>query len=437
MNGKRKVALGLIGFGTVGEGVVKMFNKHLAQIKRRVGADCYIRTICDIKIKEKKTKLSLKGFKLTTSYKDVINDPDIDIVVELIGGYEPARSIVLEAIDKGKHIVTANKAILAKYWDEIFTKGRNRKKLVYFEASVGGGIPVLQAINEGLAGNHITKIMGILNGTTNFILSRMTDNDVDFKTALKMAKSSGFAEADPSFDIEGIDARHKLAILASLAFGAWIRIEDIYCEGISNIQLQDIEYAKNHLGLVLKLIGVAKELKGELELRVHPALVSMQHPFAAVKDEYNAIQICGDSVGDIILYGKGAGQMAAASAVVSDIIFLSRQIANGTAGQLPYVVYHKNKRYKCIPNKRFNHCYYLRFTTLDKPGVLAKITGILGNNKVSIASVYQKGFSIGKLAVPILIVTHKTDEGKIIKSLKEIDALSNVKAKSIYLRIEG
>lgn len=433
---KNKINLGIVGLGVVGSGVLKILQKHASLIERRVGAPFRIKSICDLKIKSRKSGLRLRGCTLTTNYKDLVNDPEIDIIVELIGGYEPARRIVIEALEKGKHIVTANKAILAKYWDEIFTKARKMKKLVYFEASVGGGIPVLQALNEGLAGNHITKIMGILNGTTNFILSRMTDQNIDFDSALKLAQKSGFAEADPAFDIEGIDARHKLAILASIAFGEWIKIEDIYCEGIKGIQLRDIEYAKNEMGLVVKLIGVAREIKGKLELRVHPALMHKDHPFASVQNEYNAIQICGDSVGDVILYGKGAGQMAAASSVVSDIIFLSRQIANGTAGSLAYVVYRKNKRYKHVSRNQFKHRFYLRFNTLDRPGVLARITGILGKYKVSIASVYQKEFSIGRSGVPILIVTHQAQEGSIMKSLQQIDRQSFIKSKSVFLRIE-
>jgi homoserine dehydrogenase len=300
---------------------------------------------------------------------------------------------------------------------------------------VGGGIPVLQALNEGLAANEITKIMGILNGTTNYILSRMTDENLDFSAALARAQKAGFAESNPAFDIEGIDARHKLAILASIAFGAWVRIEDIYCEGIKNLELKDIEFAKQELGLVMKLLGIARRVKGGLELRVHPALISRDYPFATVKDEYNAIQICGDSIGDCIFYGKGAGALAAASSVASDIMFLARQIGNGTAGNMPYVVYHKDKRYPVIDSSKFNQKYYLRFTTLDKPGVLAKISGVLGKNHVSIASVFQKEFSIGKAGVPIIIVTHDAEEGMIKKSLEEIDRCAFIKAKSVFLRI--
>lgn len=431
---QRTVRLGLIGAGTVGSGVVKMLRKNAAIIEQKVGARVELTRLCDRDTK-RLSALRSSSLKTTSDYHDLLNDPEIDIVIELIGGYEPARTIVLSALRQGKHIVTANKALLAKYWDEVFTTANKQKLLVYFEASVGGGIPVIQALNEGLAGNHIEKIMGILNGTTNYILTKMSQEGMDFKTALAAAQKAGFAEADPTFDVQGIDAAHKLSILASLASGGWVKLENISCEGIADLDINDIRFLLDKLGYAIKLLGIVKNHSGRWEARVHPTLIPKSHPFSTVRDEYNAIFIHGDAVGDVMFYGKGAGQMAAASAVVSDIIFLSRHVANGTAGKIPYVSYNHPASPKIMPMKDIQTQYYLRFLTSDKPGVLATIAGILGENDVSIASVHQEEKSNGK-GIPILIITHTAQEGSVRKSLSQIDKLPIIKSKTVALRIE-
>lgn len=433
---KKKIGLGLIGCGTVGSGVLKILHNHASLIEQKIGAQCRIVKICDINIKKARARVALSRKIFTTNYKTLLHDPSIDIVIELIGGYEPAHRIISESLDYDKHIVTANKAVLSKYWDELFTHARSKKRLIYFEAAVGGGIPIVQALNEGLAANKIQKIMGILNATTNYILTKMSEEGMDYKRALVLAQKAGFAESDPSFDIRGLDATHKLSILASLALGCWVKPEDIYCEGITHVQIKDILFAKEQLGLSLKLIGIIKDHDGKTEVRVHPTLIPSTHPFSAVQNEYNAVLIHGDSVGDVMFYGKGAGRMAAASAVVSDIIFLARQVANGTAGQIPYVTYDRKKSISLLPMSEIRSRYYVRFTTVDRPGVLAQIAGILGKNNVSIASVYQKELPSSRRRVPILIVTHHAREGDMLHSIKVIDKLKIVRTKTHLLRIE-
>lgn len=427
------VNLGLIGYGTVGSGVVKILQTNLSLLENKVGTKLHLKKICD---KDKKRLVNLK-IPTTTRWEEIVDDPGIDIVIELIGGYEPARTIILSAIKKGKHIATANKALLAKYWDEIFTTAKENQVLVYFEASVGAGIPVVQALNEGLAANRIYSILGILNATTNYILTRMSKKNVDFPTALKETQKAGFAEANPKLDVEGIDAAHKLSILSSIAYSSWVKLENIYTEGIVNLHAEDIKYAYEEFGYQVKLLGICKNVNNKIDVRVHPALIPQDHPFATVENEYNAVLIKGDAVGDVMFYGKGAGGMSAASAVVSDIIYLARHIHNQTAGKIPYVTYQKGKKLSFLPIEEIETAYYLRFTTLDRPGVLAKISGILGANNVSIASCFQKvSTSVRPRGVPILMVTHKAKEKNVRRAIDTIDRLPITRAKTVMLRIE-
>lgn len=428
------INIGLIGFGTVGTGTIKILRSNITRIEERIGDKINIKKICDKDITSPRG-VEIDPKQLTTNINDVLNDREIDIVVELIGGDEIAKKVIFEAIKKGKHVVTANKSVLAKNWDKIFTLARKNKVLVYFEASVGGGIPVLQALNEGLAANRIESILGILNGTTNYILTKMTKENKSFNQALKEAQREGFAESDPRLDIEGIDTRQKLSILSSLAFNTWLKPEDIYCEGITQIDQEDIKYAKEEFGYVLKLLAINKISKGKVDVRVHPTFIPESHLLTSVDNEFNAIYITGDAVGETMYYGRGAGQMSAASAVVSDIIYLARHVSNGTAGKLPYVHYEKNRVLNINNINNIETKYYLRFTTVDKPGVLAKIAGVLGKNRVSIASCYQKETAISK-EVPIIMVTHKAREGNVRKALREIDKLNIVKAKTKLIRIE-
>lgn len=432
----RSVGVGLIGLGTVGTGTVKVVRKNKDMISQRMGGEIRFVRFCD-KFIRSRPEAGISASQVVRDYRELLRETEVEIVVELIGGYEPARTIILEALKGGKHVVTANKAVLAKYWDEILTTAQDCRRLIYFEAAVGGGIPVIQGLNEGLAANKIKRIMGILNGTTNFVLTKMTEEKLSFPEALKLAQISGFAESDPTFDVEGIDTAHKLAILSSIAFGGWIRISDVYCEGISKLDSFDLQMAQKEFGYGLKLLGIAREDQGKVEARVHPAFLPVSHPFLSVKNEYNAISIEGDAVGDVMFYGKGAGQMAAASAVVSDLIFVARHIVEGTAGKLPYVTYQK-KNIQILDKSQVRSKYYLRVTTEDRPGALSKITGILGACGVSIASVFQPRMPEDgkKKGARILLVTHSALEGNVQKAIRQIDGLKIVKAKTVMIRIE-
>jgi len=428
------VNIGLIGLGNVGSGVVNLLRRQRGAIEKRVGSQVRVKRICDVDTQR------LRGVKvdnclLTKDVNKLLNDPKIDIIVELIGGIHPAREIVLAAIKRGKHIVTANKALLAKHWGEILELANQKKMLVYFEASVGAGIPVVQGLNEGLAANRINSILGIFNGTTNYILSRMSKN-INFAEALKEAQAAGFAEADPTVDLKGLDTRDKLAILNSIAAGGWTELKNIYVEGIENIAEIDLKYGKEEFGYRLKLLGIAKRHAGErYELRVHPTFLPQAHLLSSVENEFNAVFIEGDAVGAVMFYGKGAGQSAAASGVVSDIIYLARQVHNQTAGRTPYVYYDRRKQLNICKMSEVETKYYIRFTTVDRPGVLAKISGILGKNKVSIASCFQKERRAAK-TVPILMITHQAKEGNLRRALSQIDRLPIVKAKNVVIRIE-
>lgn len=438
---KKQVNIALIGCGTVGMGVVKILSANLNLLEQKTGVPLRLVWVCD-KIKRSLPPSGKHKPRWTSRWQDVISDPGVDIVVELMGGHEPARTVILEAMKAGKQVATANKALLANYWDEIFSAAIQSKTLLYFEAAVGGGIPVIQGLNEGLAANRIEKIFGILNGTTNYIMDRMSKEGMTFAEALKEAQRAGFAEANPTFDVEGIDAAHKLSILASLASGTWIGLSDIYREGIADLDVWDVRFAQEKLGFITKLLGVVEFKKDKFSARVHPSLISSRHPFANVTREYNAVFVHGDAVGDVMFYGKGAGQMAAASAVVSDVLYLARHVANGTAGRLPYVSYRNTLRYQSIPFQKIEYRHYLRFTTADKPGVLSQIAGVLGKNRVSIAAVHQEdwesaldSFARPSSGVPIVIVTHEAPEGAVREALKTIDRLSVIKRKTVHLRI--
>ncbi len=436
---KEIVNIGLIGCGTVGMGVVKILQKNIGILEEKAGTRLRLTWICD-KRKIPVQKYGVHAPQLTDDWRQLAHDPELDIVIELIGGYEPARTIVLESLKAGKHVATANKAMLAKYWGEVFTTAQKSHALVYFEASVGGGIPVIQGINEGLAGNHIEKIYGILNGTTNYVLTRMNTAGIGFSAALKEAQQAGFAEADPTFDIQGVDAAHKIVILASLASNGWVHLDDVYCEGIEDLDVWDVRFAQERFGLCVKLLGISRLSKKRHCTRVHPVFIPCAHPFAAVNHEYNAVFAHGDAAGDVMFYGKGAGQMSAASAVVSDMVYLARQAANGTAGQIPCVSYHEHQKLEAIPFHESKCRHYLRFTTVDKPGVLAKISGILSEAKISIASVSQEDPSLfeddAKQGVRLVIVTHEALEGAVQSALKTINQLPVLKKKAVHIRIE-
>jgi homoserine dehydrogenase len=426
---KKFINVGLIGYGTVGKGVVKILQENKRIALRKVGKAIRIKSICDLNPIDK-PELYVKNFK------DIIKDPEIDLIVELIGGYEPARTIIIESLKSGKNVVTANKATLAKYWDQIFTTAQDYQKSIYYEASVGGVIPVVQGLSEGLASEEILEIKGILNGTTNFILSEMTKNGVSYEIALKSAQRAGFAEANPSFDVNGIDTANKLAILSSLAWGGWVKVKNISVTGISDLDITDVLITKN-FGYDIKLIGSAQKTKNGIDLSVGPSLVNHNHAFATVENEYNGVMITGKDSGDVLFYGKGAGQLPAASAVVSDIINLSKFIVTNTAGIVSDVIYDKNKKIKILNFGKSKASYYLRFAVADKPGVLSKISGILGKYKVSIASLSQPEICDNNY-VNIIIITHETLCENLKKALKEINAIKSiVKSKTVKIKIEG
>ncbi|MDY6856884.1 MAG: homoserine dehydrogenase [Thermodesulfobacteriota bacterium] len=431
----KKIEVGLVGFGTIGTGTVKILQENKEAIEGRLGATIVLKRIADLDITTDRG-IEIDKRILTTDVTELINDPDISILIELIGGYNETKEIILQAIKKKKHIVTANKALLAIHGKEIFKKAHKEGVDIGFEASVGGGIPIIHSIKEGLAANNIKVIFGILNGTCNYILSEMTSRNKDFKDVLKDAQNKGYAEADPTLDIEGIDSAHKLAILLTLSYGINVDLEDIYTEGISRITPLDIEFAKE-LGYTAKLLAIAKEENNLIQARIHPTLVPNCHLLSMVNGVYNAIFINGDAVGSTMFYGKGAGMMPTGSAVVSDIVELCRNIIKGSSKRVPSLSFQyenmKEQNIKAIDDTV--NRYYLRFSAKDRPGVLSKISGILGNLGISISSVIQKGREI-EGAVPILMLTHEAKEANVQKALRKIDNLPITLDKTVLIRIE-
>jgi len=433
----REIKVGLIGFGTVGAGVVKILQKNYRLIEKRMGAKIILKRIADIDLKTDRG-VKLKPGVLTRRAQDVIEDPEIDIVMELIGGIEPAKTYILNAIRNNKHIVTANKALLALHGDEIFREAHRFGVDVNFEASVGGGIPLIRSIKEGLVANRILSIFGILNGTSNYILSKMTDEGRNFKEVLKEAQEKGYAEADPTFDIEGIDAAHKLAILIRIAFGTPLRFEEIFIGGISEITPLDIQFGRE-FGYRIKLLAIAKIDQGKIEARVHPTLIPEGHLLSTVEGVFNAIYIKGDAIGPTLFYGQGAGQLPTGSAVVSDLVELGRNLLVQATGRRVPALSFQESAIENISRKKMEEVvmpFYMRFSALDRPGVLSKISGILGKNGISIASVIQKGRKI-KGAVPIVMMTHEAKEKNVHRALKEIDQLGVILGKTIFIRVEN
>ena len=431
----KAIQVGLIGFGTVGSGVVKVLRQNADVIEKRMGRPVVLARIADLDVTTDRG-VQVPAGTLTTKVGDILDDPAIDIVVELIGGHEPAKRFILQAIERKKSVVTANKALLADHGEEIFEAAFKSTVDVGFEASVGGGIPIIRSLTEGLAGNRVASIMGIMNGTSNYILTRMTNEHRDFAEILQEAKREGYAEADPSLDVDGIDAAHKLAIMVNLAYGTPVRMAEIFTEGISGLSTVDMEFAKE-LGLTIKLLGIAKLRDQSIEARVHPTLVPAGSPIAQVGGVYNAIHLIGDAVGDVVLYGKGAGSLPTASAVVGDIIDLARNRISGVACRVPPTSFQWEHR-QLIPIRpmaTIESMYYLRCMVKDQPNVLSKISGILGGHGISISSVLQKGRKAGQ-TVPLVILTHRSLEAAIQTALREINALPLVSEPTTLLRME-
>jgi homoserine dehydrogenase len=433
----RPVTLGILGLGTVGAGVVKILRQNHEVIERRVGIPLQLKRIA-VRNPKARRGVEVEPELLTTDPWAVVRDPEIEIVVELMGGIEPAKGLILEAAARGKQVVTANKALLAEGWQEVFDAVTQHGVDLGFEASVGGGIPIIRAIREGFVGNRLESIYGIVNGTSNYILTRMTDAGDEFQAVLGEAIAQGYAEPDPTLDIEGIDAAHKITVLAALAFGCRVPFAQVYVEGISGITPMDISYAQE-LGYKVKSLAIAKQQNGEMEVRVHPTLIPRGNLLYSVDGVYNAITVIGDMVGANTFIGRGAGMGPSGSAVVGDIVEIARNLATEGRGRVPPAGYRPGRevglRMKAMEDVISE--YYLRFSVLDKPGVLSEISGVLGRHHISIASVIQKGRRVGE-TVPLVMMTHHACERDMRVALQEIDQIaSDVTAKTVLIRVEN
>jgi homoserine dehydrogenase len=432
---KHKIHIGLIGLGTVGSGTFRILRDNAALIQHRIGVPVEVAKIA-VRDVARNRGLDIPRSLLTDKPSQIVEDPKIDIVVELIGGDEPARTLILDAIQRGKHVVTANKALLAAHGAELRDAARRAGVSIGFEASVGGGIPIIKALKEALAANRILSIYGIINGTSNYILTKMTDEGRDFLDVLHEAQRAGYAEADPTFDVGGMDTAHKLAILVNLAFGVPIELNNIFTDGITAVTPLDIDFAKT-LGYKVKLLAIAKLHEGKVEARVHSTMVPDDYPIAKVSGVYNAIQIVGDACQDIMLYGRGAGSMPTGSAVVGDIIDIARQILMEPSRKLPDIGSANELPIPALQSMdSITSLYYLRLTALDQPGVLSQISGVLGRHRISIAQMIQRGRKQGG-SVPLVIMTHTALERDMRSALVEIKALSCVTEEPVMIRVEG
>jgi len=429
----KTINVGIIGFGTVGSGTAEVLLAQAATLSRKTNLNINLKTVADINVPSLPEQFH--GCALTRNADDIFNDPDIDIVVELIGGIEPAKTFILKAIAAGKHVVSANKALFSTHGREIFEAASTKGVEVGFEASVGGGIPVIKALKEGLAANTILSIMGIMNGTANFILSQMTDHGLAFDTVLKDAQAKGYAEADPTYDVEGIDTAHKLVILMVMAYGINISLNDVSIEGISRIEPIDIEFAKQ-FGCRIKLLAISRNHGDHIEARVHPTMVPEDHLLANINGAMNGINFTGDMVGNVLLYGQGAGKMPTGSAVAADIVDIARNVAFNCVGRVPSLAYLPSEIKDCVitPMAQISGPYYFRISAVDKPGVLAAIAGILGKNGISIESVIQKKRQATG-PVPIVIRTHEAQEMAVSAAIQEIDSLDIVTEPTVKIRI--
>ncbi|HXA95388.1 MAG TPA: homoserine dehydrogenase [Candidatus Dormibacteraeota bacterium] len=430
-----EIKIALLGLGTVGCGVVKVLQSHGAELAERAGCQLALGRVADADLTRPREGIDLARLPLTTDANQAIDDPAVRIVIELIGGLEPARTFILKALQAGKHVVTANKALLAHHGPELFEEARRNRVMLGFEAAVAGGIPLIRAVKDGLAANRILSAFGIVNGTCNYILSKMTDEGRDFSEVLKEAQGQGYAEADPTLDIEGLDSAHKLQILATLAFRTAVDLKDIYTEGITGVTHQDVVNA-TELGYRIKLLAIAKAFEGSLEARVHPTLIPAGSPLAAVSGVFNAVFITGDNVGNLMFYGRGAGQLPTASAVWSDTLEIARRVAHGIPAldaDLPSL---SRTPLPLRPVDEIRSAYYLRVMALDRPGVLAQVAGILGRHDISLVSVLQKERARNE-AVPVVMMTHEARERDMRAALAAIDKLPVVAARTTMIRVEA
>jgi homoserine dehydrogenase len=432
----KPVKVGILGLGTVGGGTVNVLKRNAAEIARRAGREIII-TRASAKDLGKERICDTQGIILSTDPMDIINDPEIEIILELIGGAGVVKDMVLKAIENGKHVVTANKSLIALHGNEIFAKASEKGVIVAFEAAVAGGIPIIKAIREGLSGNQIQWLAGIINGTGNFILTEMRDKGRDFHDVLAEAQTLGYAEADPTFDVEGIDAGHKLTILASIAFGIPLQFDKVYTEGITQITRLDVEYAEQ-LGYRIKHLGIARKTPGGVELRVHPTLIPERRLIANVNGVMNAVVVKGDAVGPTLYYGAGAGAEPTASAVVADVIDVVRALTSDPENRVPHLAFQADSLHDIpvLTSDLFITAYYLRLTAEDKPGVLADVTRILAEHHISIEAIIQKEAPVDETAIPIILLTQITLEKEMNAAIAEIEALQTVTGKVNRIRLE-
>jgi len=433
----KPINVGLLGIGTVGGGTWTVLNRNAEEITRRAGRPIQITVVADKNLALARNVTEGKC-KLTDDAFSVVTDPNVDIVVELIGGYGIAKELVLKAIENGKHVVTANKALLAVHGNEIFAAAQKKGVMVAFEAAVAGGIPIIKALREGLTANRIQWIAGIINGTTNFILSEMRDKGLSFETVLKEAQRLGYAEADPTFDVEGVDAAHKLTIMSAIAFGIPMQFDKAHIEGISKLEAEDIKYAEQ-LGYRIKLLGITKRRTDGFELRVHPTLVPAKRLIANVEGAMNAVLVQGDAVGATLYYGKGAGAEPTASAVIADLVDVTRMATADPENRVPHLAFQPGAVVDTpiLPLAEVKTSYYLRLRVEDKPGVLAEVTRILADQQISIDAMIQREPAEGEDQTDIIMLTHETKEKNVDGAIAKIESLPVVKRKVIRLRLEN
>jgi len=432
----KPVKVGVLGLGTVGCGTINVLSRNGKEIARRAGRAIQV-THAAARDPRKQRPCDTSGIEIVTDPTLIVRHPDIEVVVELIGGYEPARSLVLEALANGKHVVTANKALIAVHGNEIFSVAQQKGLMVAFEAAVAGGVPIIKTLREGLAGNRIEWLAGIINGTSNFILTEMRDKGADFAEVLKEAQRLGYAEADPTFDVEGVDAAHKLAILAAIAFGVPLKFKDAFVEGISKVTRMDVAYA-DALGYRLKLLGIARRTNGGVELRVHPTLIPHRRLIANVEGAMNAVLVKGDAVGPTMFYGAGAGAEPTASAVVADLVDVVRTLTTDPTNRVPHLAFQADQLVDLpiLPMGEVETSYYLRLHALDKPGVLADVTRILADQSISIEAILQKEPQPDDQTVPVIILTQRVKEKNMNAAIARIEQLDAIKGNVARIRLE-
>lgn len=428
-----RIGVGLVGFGTVGTGVVRILTEKGELLRERLGADLELVKIADVDL-ERPRSVQVDPSLLTTDAREVVHHSQVDVVVELVGGIEPAKTFILEALRAGKPVVTANKALLAEAGEEILQALEETGLDLGFEASVAGGIPILKALREGLVANTIACIYGIINGTANYVLTMMEREGLSFHEALADAQARGYAESDPTLDISGMDAAHKAAILATMAFGRYFKAQEVYVEGIDRVDSKDILYARE-FGYRVKLLAIIKGGK-QVEIRVHPTMIPLDHSLAKVEGVFNAVYVEGDGVGPAMFYGRGAGEMPTASAVVADVVDIARDLLKGVGRRVPPFSYDRlDRKVEIKPMDEVVTRYYMRFTARDRPGVLSKISGILASRQISIESVIQKGRR-EEGTVPVVMMTHEAMERDVREALEEIDQLDVIGKGTVLIRVE-